>query len=83
MILALEAGYKVRAVVRKSDQIPKLQSHQRVQPYLSQLNFVVIPVLDDPNALASNLDGVTGILHLASPLAVEVNFSYEQSLSFS
>lgn len=74
MILALEAGYNVRAAVRKQEQIAKLQSHERVQPYLNQLRFAVIPTMADPKALASNLNGVTGILHLASPLAVEVSF---------
>ncbi|TVY84575.1 Short-chain dehydrogenase/reductase tropE [Lachnellula suecica] len=71
MILALEAGYDVRAAVRKSEQIHRLRSHPRVQSHLSQLSFVIISHLDDPNAVANNLKGVTGILHLASPLAVE------------
>jgi nucleoside-diphosphate-sugar epimerase len=71
MILTLEAGHKVRAVVRRSEQIAKLQAHPRVQSNLSQLSFVVIPVLADADALVANLEGVTGILHLASPLAIE------------
>lgn len=73
LILALEAGYKVRAVVRKSEQIPKLQSHQRLQAHQSQLSFMVVPDLTDASSVSSNLVGVTGIIHLASPLAIEVN----------
>jgi hypothetical protein len=72
MILALEAGHHVRAVVRKSGQIPKLQTHSRVLPHVENLQFVVMPDLAQSETFDSILEGVTGILHLASPLAIEV-----------
>jgi uncharacterized protein YbjT (DUF2867 family) len=74
LILALEAGYYVRAVVRKSSQIPKLSSHARIKPHLKNVEFVVIPELAQTEAFDSALEGVSGILHLASPLALEVSY---------
>jgi uncharacterized protein YbjT (DUF2867 family) len=72
LILALEAGYYVRAVVRKASQIPKLSNHTRIQSYVKNLEFVVIPDLAQTEAFDPALEGVIGILHLASPLAIEV-----------
>lgn len=72
MILALDAGYKVRAVVRKPEQIYKLQNQPRMQSYDKSLEFVVVPDLAQTQAFDPVLEGVTGILHLASPLAIEV-----------
>jgi uncharacterized protein YbjT (DUF2867 family) len=72
LILALEAGYCVRAVVRKASQIPKLSNHARVNLYSKNLEFVVIPDLSQTEAFDPILEGVGGILHLASPLAIEV-----------
>ena len=80
LILALEAGYYIRAVVRKASQIPKLSNHTRIQPYDKNLEFVVIPDLAQTEAFDPFLEGVIGILHLASPLAIEV--SYVNMLDF-
>jgi uncharacterized protein YbjT (DUF2867 family) len=72
LIFVLEAGYYVRAVVRKASQIPKLQNHARIQPHSKNIEFVVIPDLAQTEAFDPVLEGVTRILHLASPLAIEV-----------
>ncbi|KAL2068184.1 hypothetical protein VTL71DRAFT_16282 [Oculimacula yallundae] len=79
LVFALEAGYIVRASVRKSTQISKLSTHQRVRPYNDQLTFVVIPDLTDVEVLVQNLKGVDAMIHLASPLAVETN-NYERDI---
>ena len=72
LILALEAGFKVRAVIRKPEQAEKLGSHKRVAPFAQNLQFCIIPDLSDTESFDPHLQGVTGLLHLASPLAIEV-----------
>ena len=79
LVLSLEAGYTILAAVRKSAQIEKLSSHKRVQPYINKLTFVVIPDLTNIEDLVHNLKGVDAILHLASPLAIEVRLSPSQN----
>ncbi|KAF3404436.1 hypothetical protein DPV78_003215 [Talaromyces pinophilus] len=71
LILALEAGFSVRAVIRKAEQATKLQSHARVAPHLDNLKWVVIPDLADTHSFDLHLAGVTGILHIASPQPIE------------
>ncbi|EPE35749.1 NAD(P)-binding Rossmann-fold containing protein [Glarea lozoyensis ATCC 20868] len=71
LILALESGFTVRAVIRKSEQAAKLESHNRVAPHKGNLQWVVIPNLSDTHSFDKHLTGVTGILHIASPLAHE------------
>ncbi|MCJ1421403.1 hypothetical protein MMC32_007766 [Xylographa parallela] len=71
LILALEAGFPVRAVIRKAEQATKLQSHARVAPHMDNLQWVVIHNLSDTHSFDPHLAGVTGILHIASPPAIE------------
>ena len=73
LILALEAGYRVRAVIRKAKQSTKPQSHSHIAPHVSNLQWVVITDLADTASFDAHLEGVTGILHLASPLAKETD----------
>jgi nucleoside-diphosphate-sugar epimerase len=73
MILALEAGYRVRAVIRKAEQASKLIAHPRVQAHTTRLEFVTVPDLSISAAFDPFLIGVSGILHLASPLAIQVS----------
>lgn len=74
LILALEAGFQVRAVIRKAEQAKKLESHGRVAPHTKNLQWVLIPDLSKPDAFDAHLKGgVTGILHVASPLANETD----------
>ena len=73
MILALEAGNRVRAVIRKSEQATKLAAHPRVQVHAASLEFVTVSDLSRSAAFDPFLTGVTGVLHLASPLAIQVS----------
>lgn len=75
LILALQAGFRVRAVIRRAEQAKKLQLHAKIAPFIANIDWCIIPDLTDGNLLTSNLTGITGILHLASPLAIEVCFS--------
>lgn len=69
----MEAGYTVRSVIRRQEQADKLKSHRKIINYASQLEFVVVPDLMAPGAFDDTLAGVEAVLHLASPLAVEVS----------
>ena len=78
MRTALEQGYRVRAVVRKSGQIKELQAHPNIAPLSgNNLEFVVIPDLAKTGAFDNVLHDITAILHLASPLAIEVKSASE------
>jgi hypothetical protein len=72
LVLGLKSGYRLRAVIRKPEQIEQLKAHALVKPYLANLEFVVVPNLAKKGAFDQVLDGVSDVIHLASPLAVEV-----------
>lgn len=74
MYMALAQGYQVRAIVRKEEQIAKLKNHSKVTN-VANLNFVVVPDLVAKDAFAGVFDGAKAIVHLASPLAIEVGLS--------
>lgn len=77
LILALECGFKVRAVIRKAEQAKKLESHGRVAPHTENLQWVLIPDLSKTDSFDPHLNGgVTGIIHIASPLAIKVNLCH-------
>ncbi|KAI1878373.1 uncharacterized protein JN550_000555 [Neoarthrinium moseri] len=69
---ALGRGYRVRSVVRQDRNIEELKSKR---PEIAgshkqgQLDFAVIPDFYDGAAWDKALDGITAIIHLASPLA--------------
>ncbi|RDW57379.1 hypothetical protein BP5796_12829 [Coleophoma crateriformis] len=74
LIFALEGGFKVRAVIRKAEQAKRLESHGRVAPHARNLQWIVIPDLSQPDCFDTHLKGgVTGVLHVASPLAIETD----------
>ncbi|KAK4955308.1 hypothetical protein LTR10_007503 [Elasticomyces elasticus] len=71
LILALEAGFTVRAVIRKTEQALKLQAYARVAPHMDNLQWIVVHDLSDTHSFDAHLVDVTGILHIASPVAIE------------
>lgn len=69
---ALRRGHNVRAVIRKAEQADKIKSTESVKPYVTQLEFAVIPDLLVPGAFDNSLQGVTEVIHCASPLPSSV-----------
>ncbi|KUJ15921.1 NAD(P)-binding protein [Mollisia scopiformis] len=64
---ALSSGYKVRAVIRKKENIEKVEQAFASNPeLLSKIDFVVIPDLTVPNAFHNYMIGVDHIIHVAS-----------------
>ncbi|OQE34778.1 hypothetical protein PENCOP_c015G01553 [Penicillium coprophilum] len=76
LIFALERAYRVRAVVRSERDINDLKHKStRIARSLDQeqLQFVVIPNFLESDAIFKVLEGITVIIHLASPLAIETD----------
>ncbi|KAF1979156.1 putative 3-beta hydroxysteroid dehydrogenase/isomerase [Bimuria novae-zelandiae CBS 107.79] len=71
LLIALEAGHTVRAVIRRAEQAKKLQTHPKIAPYASKVEFAVLPDLTSAGAFDDKLEGVVAVLHIASPLAAE------------
>ena len=70
VILALQAGYKVRAAVRnqqKADLIQSAASLKALNPG-SNLTFVFVPDLLAPGAYDAAVKGVDYAIHIASPI---------------
>ncbi|KAH7024507.1 uncharacterized protein B0I36DRAFT_387065 [Microdochium trichocladiopsis] len=82
LIIALERNHNVRAVVRSQANIAKLRSmNARVAKSQDDgvLEFAIVPNFLAPNDITSALDGITEIIHLASPLAAQAD-DYEREI---
>ncbi|PQE17532.1 hypothetical protein CJF30_00009508 [Rutstroemia sp. NJR-2017a BBW] len=73
LVEALMRGYRVRAVVRREEQMTQIINTASVQPFEKNLTFVVIEELSKNGAFDGTLEGVEGIVHVASPLPFESN----------
>jgi hypothetical protein len=79
-LTALEAGYNMRAVIRKPEQAQEIKTHVKIAPHADRLEFAVVPVLTDDGAFDNILADVVAILHIASPLALRVCLDLRQHL---
>jgi nucleoside-diphosphate-sugar epimerase len=79
MLLALEAGFTVKAVIRKQEQAKKLKAHRKIISYAEKLEFAVVPEMSQGGAFDVALEGVDAALHLASPLAIDTD-NYERDI---
>jgi len=70
-VLALQAGYRVRGTLRRSDQIDRIKALPEIQPYLEDLEFASVPDIGKEDAYNSALEGAKYVLHIASPLPFE------------
>ncbi|EMT70497.1 hypothetical protein FOC4_g10008958 [Fusarium odoratissimum] len=68
LVEALTRGYNARAVIRNASQADQIKATDSVQPYLTQVEFAVVPELLVPSAFHGVLDGADGVVHVASPL---------------
>jgi uncharacterized protein YbjT (DUF2867 family) len=69
LISALEAGYKVRAVVRRPAAAEKIKIAESTQPYLDNLEIVFVQDLLEEGAFDEALVGIDYVLHIASPVS--------------
>ena len=72
MISALEAGYKVRAVVRRPAAAEQIKTAKSAQRHLSNLDIVFIQDLLQEGSFDEAVIGVDYILHIASPVSRQV-----------
>lgn len=73
LVIALQAGFNVRAAVRseaKSSQILSAPSIKALNPG-SKLSFVVVPDLNAEGAYDEAVKGATYIIHIASPIVMK------------
>jgi uncharacterized protein YbjT (DUF2867 family) len=73
LVTALQAGYRVRASVRRSEQSEQIKSAKSIQPYLNKLEFIVVPDITVDGAFDAALKDVIFVEHIASPLARPVS----------
>ncbi|KAJ5273168.1 NAD(P)-binding protein [Penicillium angulare] len=71
LILALQRGYRVRAAIRRQSSIIDLKRNPTIASSLEQgkLDIVIISDFLKEDAFFQHLNGITVIVHLASPLA--------------
>ncbi len=80
VVEALQLGYKVRAAVRKEEGFEQIKAAKSVQPYVSQLEHVIVPDILPDGAYDEAIKGVDYIIHLASPISHPENKDYENDL---
>ncbi|KJZ74902.1 hypothetical protein HIM_05633 [Hirsutella minnesotensis 3608] len=72
LAVLLEAGYQVRAAVRNQAGFDKISALKPIAPYASQLDSIIVPDITSPGAYDTAVKGVKYIVHVASPLAVNI-----------
>ncbi|KAH6714078.1 hypothetical protein BKA61DRAFT_735620 [Leptodontidium sp. MPI-SDFR-AT-0119] len=65
---ALARNYRVRAVVRKAEQGEQIKNTESVKSFAADLEIVVVKDLLKEGAFDNVLSGVSGVVHVASPL---------------
>ena len=65
----LQAGYRVRAAVRRATQAERIKSARSIQPHLDKLEFTVVPDIIVDGAFDAALKDAIYVEHVASPLA--------------
>ena len=79
LIETLKAGYNVRAAVRNEAGIQKIKAAGSTQPYLSQLDFVLVPDMSKKEAYNEAVKDVDLVIHLASPTTIPDKTPSEES----
>ncbi|KAM7212875.1 hypothetical protein V8F06_011725 [Rhypophila decipiens] len=70
LLHVLRAGYRVRAAVRSASKISQVLARPDIQELNpgSRLTFTIVPDIAAPGAYDHAVDGVTHMIHIASPL---------------
>lgn len=67
LVKTLESGYRARAAVRNEGGVKKIKAAKSLQPYLGNVEFVLVPDIIRKGAYDEAVKGVDYIIHLASP----------------
>lgn len=76
LVSALEAGYRVRAVVRRPAAAEQIKTAKSTQPYLNQLEIIFIQDLLQEGAFDDAVIGIEYVLHIASPVSRPVSCNH-------
>ena len=66
--IALQSGYKVRAIIRRESQAPDIRAALSNPDHLSNVEFVVVPDFAVDNVFETLVKDVAYIVHIASPM---------------
>ena len=82
LVLALQAGYRVRAAVRNQANVEKILSAPSIKSLKpgSNLEFAFVPDIIADGAYDDALQGVTYVIHCASPITSGVTDDFENKL---
>ncbi|KAG6362241.1 hypothetical protein INS49_010471 [Diaporthe citri] len=68
LVALCEAGYNVRAVVRRQDAIDKTSAHPSIKRFSDKIQWSIIPDISKPDAFLEVVKGCHHIIHVASPI---------------
>ncbi|TAQ88214.1 hypothetical protein B7494_g3457 [Chlorociboria aeruginascens] len=69
VVSALEAGYKVRAVVRRAAAAAQIKAAKSIQSFLGNLEIVFVEDFLKDGAYDEAIKGMDYVLHIASPIS--------------
>lgn len=75
VVSALQAGYKIRAVVCRQEAADQIKAAASIQPYLSNLEIVLVQDLLKEAAFDEAVIGMDFVIHVASPIMQQVSCS--------
>ncbi|KAK9781063.1 hypothetical protein SCAR479_04884 [Seiridium cardinale] len=75
---AIEKGYNVRAVVRSNSSAQKVAA--QFPQYKAQLSYAFVPDITKSDSYKGAFDGVTGVVHAASPFILNPKDNVEDLL---
>jgi nucleoside-diphosphate-sugar epimerase len=73
LVSALSAGYAVRAIVRREAAAEQIKAAKSIQPYLHQIQIMIIQDLLKERAFDEAVVGMDYVLHIASPVSRPVS----------
>lgn len=73
LVEALSRNYHVRAVIRRAEQEEQIRNTDSIRCLAASLEFVTVKDLLKTGAFEHILEGISGVIHVASPLAITVS----------
>ena len=68
LVFLLQAKYKVRCTIRKSEQEQRILATASLQPFLDHVSFALVPDMTAPGAYDTAIVDVEHVVHVASPI---------------
>ena len=59
-------------MIRKQEQTKDILAHPLISPWAGNVDFAIVPDMAKEGAFDEAIKGITAVIHLASPLALEV-----------